>query len=232
MICAYCGMAVAAASVAGGGSRTNRSGSESFAAWDGGVRSPARHPIVLGLRLSSAALDATAALAERGVTTTGVTADARWLPAVGWRVDAAGGRTRFEGVESNDRTSGYLAVTRQLGSALSLSVSARTFAFERDLNEAYFDPDFYGIGEIAGRWQLQTGAWSWLLDVAPGVQKVTKAGDIAAAFRGSARLAYRLAPGRELSLAWGYSSAGLQSFTTGDAEYRYTALVSGVTWVF
>ena len=78
----------------------------------------------------------------------------------------------------------------------------------------------------------QSGPWSLLLEAAPGAQKITKDGDVTAAFRGSARGAYRFAPGREISVAWGYSSAGLQSFTTGASDYRYTALVSGISWVF
>jgi tetratricopeptide (TPR) repeat protein len=219
-------------SIGGGGSRTDRAGTKSFGAYGAGVRSPARHPLVLGISLASAALDATAALAEQGVRTTGVSADARWLPAVGWRIDAAAGWTRFDATESNDRTNGFLALTRQLTRALSISASGRAFTFERDLAEGYFDPDFYGIGEEADRWMGQTGAWSLLLEVAPGAQKITTDGDVSAAFRGSARGAYRFAPGRELSVAWGYSSAGLQSFTTGASDYRYTALVSGLSWVF
>ena len=82
------------------------------------------------------------------------------------------------------------------------------------------------------RWLAQTGPWSVLLEAAPGAQKVTSDGDVAAAFRASARAAYRFSPGRELSLALGYSSAGLQSFSTGDSDYRYTALVSGLSWAF
>jgi tetratricopeptide (TPR) repeat protein len=219
-------------SIGGGGSRTDRAGTRSFAAYRAGLRSPARHRLVFGASFASAALDATAALAERGVTTKGLAADARWLPSVGWRIDAAVGWTRFEGAESNDRTNGLVAVTRQLSRGFSVSASARAFTFERDLTEGYFDPDFYGIGEVAGRWLGQTGPWSLLLEVAPGAQQITQDGDVTAAIRGSARGAYRFAPGRELSLAFGYSSAGLQSFSTGDADYRYMALVSGVSWVF
>jgi hypothetical protein len=151
---------------------------------------------------------------------------------VGWRIDASAGRTRFEATEANDRTSGFLAVTRQMSRAFSLSASARAFGFERDLAEGYFDPDFYGIGEVAGRWMGQTGPWSFLLEVAPGAQKITQDGDVTAAFRSSVRGAYRLAPGREISLAWGYSSAGLRSFATGASDYRYMALVSGISWIF
>jgi len=219
-------------SLGGGGSRTDRAGTRTFAAYSAGLRSPPRHPLVLGVSFVSAALDATAALDERGVTTAGLTADARWLPAVGWRIDAAGGWTRFEATESNDRINGSVAVTRQVGRAFALSAAARAFGFERDLAEGYFDPDFYGLGEIAARWTGRSGPWGLLLEAAPGAQKITRDGDVGAAFRGSVRGDYRFAPGREISVAWGYSSAGLQSFTSGASDYRYTALVSGLSWVF
>jgi tetratricopeptide (TPR) repeat protein len=219
-------------SLGGGGSRADRAGSQSFAAFSAGVRTPARNRLVVGVGFASAALDATAALVDRGVTTAGVTADARWLPAVGWRVDAAAGWTRFEGTESNDRTSGLLAVNRQLSRMFSAAVSTRVFGFEQDLAEGYFDPEFYGIGEVAVRWLGQSEPWSFLAEVAPGAHKITSEGDVTATFRGAARVAYRFARGREISLGWGYSSTGLQSFSTGDSDYRYTALVSGVSWIF
>jgi hypothetical protein len=68
--------------------------------------------------------------------------------------------------------------------------------------------------------------------MAPGVQQVTKDGDPSGAFRASARVAYRLAPGREISVAGGFSSTGLQTFSTGTADYRYTALMVGGSWVW
>lgn len=64
------------------------------------------------------------------------------------------------------------------------------------------------------------------------MQQVGEEGDPSGAFRTSARLAYRLRPGREISLSGGFSSTGLQSFSTGESDYRYTALVAGVSWVF
>jgi hypothetical protein len=45
-------------------------------------------------------------------------------------------------------------------------------------------------------------------------------------------VAYRLAPGREISVAAGYSSTGLQSFSSGASDYRYTALIFGGSWVW
>jgi tetratricopeptide (TPR) repeat protein len=217
-------------SAGAGGSDSDGSGS--VTAYQVGLRTPARHPVALGVGFASSALDATAALAEGGATTTGLTLDGRWTPSPRWRIDASAGRTRFEGSLANDRTHGSLALNRQVGSRLNLGGSVRAFSFERDLTEGYFDPDFYGILEAPGRWIQQAGSWTFVGELAPGVQKVTSEGDLAAAFRGSVRVGYRLAPGRELSLGWGYSSTGLQSFSTGATDYRYMAVVTGGSWVF
>jgi tetratricopeptide (TPR) repeat protein len=219
-------------SAGGGGSHTDGGGGMSTAAYRFGLRSPARHPLVLDLSFASSALDVTAALAENGVTTTGGNASLRWTPAPGWRIDAAGGRTRFSGVQDNDRTNGFLSVSNRIGRALTVGGSARFFWFQQDLTEGYFDPDFYGIAELTGRWLERAGDWTLLLEIAPGLQQVTKDGDPAAAFRGSASVAYQVAPGREVSLSGGYSSTGLQSFSTGASDYRYTALIFGMNWVF
>jgi hypothetical protein len=45
-------------------------------------------------------------------------------------------------------------------------------------------------------------------------------------------VAYRIGPGRELSLTFGYSSAGLTSFATTAGNYNYTAFILGSSWVF
>lgn len=207
-------------------------GGGSVTSYQAALRTPNRHHAAAAITFASSALDATAPLADRGVTTTGLTLDARWTPSPRWRVDASTGRTRFEGTQANERTHGSLAVSRQIGRRFNVGVSARAFSFEQDLTEGYFDPDFYGIVELPGRWILESGRWTLVTEVAPGVQQVTTDGDLAAAFRGSARAAYRLGNGRELSVGWGYSSTGLQSFSTGASDYHYMALVTGASWVF
>jgi hypothetical protein len=109
-------------------------------------------------------------------------------------------------------------------------VAGRAFTYDKDLQDGYFDPDFYGIAELTGRWLGRGGAWSLLLELAPGTQQVTRDGSPSATVRSSARIAYDVAPGRELSLSGGYSSTGLQSFSTGDGGYRYRALILAAGW--
>jgi hypothetical protein len=154
----------------------------------------------------------------------------RWSPAQGWRVDASLGHSTFEGSQKNTRNNGSLAVSRRVGRQFSLGASLRAFAYDLDLNDGYFDPDFYGIGEITSYWRYSPIPWAFLVELAPGLQKVTTAGDANVSLRGTARVAYRIAAGRELSLSFGYSSAGLMSFSTGASDYRYTALILGLNW--
>jgi hypothetical protein len=115
---------------------------------------------------------------------------------------------------------------------LTLGMGVRAFGFEHDLTDGYFDPDFYGIGELTTRWSYSPGPWSFLLEVAPGAQRVGAEGPWTGAIRSSARIAYGFDRGREISVAVGYSSAGLHSFSTGASDYRYKALVFGAGWAF
>jgi tetratricopeptide (TPR) repeat protein len=219
-------------SVGGGGNETDGAGPSGYAAYQVGLTSPARHPATMGLTLVSSGLDATAALAEIGVKTTAATITGRWTPAPAWRVDAAGGWARFAGTQDNDRTSGFLSISRRVARIFSLGGSFRAFSFEQDLADGYFDPDFYGIVELTARWLHQPRRWSLLVELAPGAQRVGSSGDLGATLRTSGRIGYRIAPGREVSLSAGYSTTGLQSFASGASDYRYTALILGVSWVF
>ena len=108
----------------------------------------------------------------------------------------------------------------------------RGFSFEKDLNDGYFDPDFYGIGEITSHWLYRPVPWTFLVELAPGVQQVGRDGDVSVAARSNVRVAYGFGPGREVSLSFGYSSAGLMSFASGDSGYRYTAFILGSNWAF
>jgi hypothetical protein len=114
----------------------------------------------------------------------------------------------------------------------TLGLGHRYFGFDEDLDEFYFDPDYFGLTEVMAKGSWERGPWGFLVEFSPGAQKIRSDGDYEAALRTSARVSYRVAPGREVSLSGGYSSAGLQSFGTGDSDYRYRAFVLGGSWVF
>ncbi|HZD04502.1 MAG TPA: tetratricopeptide repeat protein [Longimicrobiales bacterium] len=200
--------------------------------WSGALETPGRYPWVLRMAASRSALDATALMAERGVVKDEATVSTRWTSPGGWRLDASLGRAWMEGTASNRRNQASLGLSKRLGQSWNVGARGRAFGYRRDLTDGYFDPDFYGIAELVGLFQWEPAHWSVRLEAAPGVQQVTTDGDPAGAFRASARLAWRLRPGRELSVSGGYSSTGLQSFSTGASDYRYTAVVVGASWVF
>lgn len=215
-----------------GGARNDSEERDTFTSFSLGVTSPGRHSFGGGVSVRRSPLDATARLVETGVEMDLLDVSGRWSPAPGWQVTGSGGVAEFRGAETNTRTHGNVRAQRRVGWGWTLGVGTRYFAFDENLNEGYFDPDFFNLTELSARWLWEPEGWRVLLEGAPGMQKVGSEGDLAAAFRASARLTYRLAPGRELSLSGGYSSAGLQSFSTGEADYRYRAFTLGGRWVF
>lgn len=215
-----------------GGSGNDGPDRTATAAWSLGASSPGRNPVGVSVNAASYALDATALLVERGVRVTEVGASGRWTPASGWRLDAALGTATFRGTATNHRASLAASASRRLARVWTVGGAVRGFGFEDDLADGYFDPDFYGIAEVTGRWLVEPGRWSLSLEAAPGLQQVTRDGEPAGALRATARVTYRLAPGRELSVSGGYSSTGLQSFSTGASDYRYTTIALGGSWVF
>lgn len=215
-----------------GGVHSNSTRRSSLTELRAGVRTPERHPLVASVDASSVPLTETARLAELGGRSTDVVVSARWSPSGVWRLDGSVGIGRYEGTEDNGRRSAALAGSYRLGRFFSVGAAMRTFSFEKDLNDGYFDPDFYGIAELTGYWLYRPLPWSFLVELAPGIQQVRSDGDRGATLRSNARIAYELGPGRDLSLSFGYSSAGLVSFATGESDYRYTALVLGSSWAF
>jgi len=215
-----------------GGSHADGGARRSFTSVRLGLSTPGRYPYTGTITYQAHALDATALMAERGVRIRQLDLDGHWTPAPGWRLDASLGRAVLRGTERNQRGNGSLSAGRRISHGVTLGFGVRTFGYQKDLHDGYFDPDFYGIAEVTGRWLYEPGHWSFLLEGAPGAQKVTKSGSAKGAYRVSARLGYRFAPGRELSLSGGYSSTGLQSFSTGASGYRYTAVILGASWVF
>lgn len=215
-----------------GGSVTDGLGDPTFLAYRASVRSPQRHPLDVTVEVSSAGLDDTAALADRGVRATQLLVTGRWRPNLDWRVDAQLGVGSYSATESNGRRSFLLSASRGVGQALSVGAGFRGFSFGKNLFDGYFDPDYYGIAEVTGMWLHQPAPWTFLIEVAPGVEQVTTNGDPTLAFRGNGRVGYRVGPMSEVSLGVSYSTASVTTFASGGDGYDYVALVLGVSWVF
>ena len=215
-----------------GGTRTDGEGTASFTSFRAGLTSPGRYPVSGGISIHRYPLDVTAQLVEQGVQVDQAEVSGRWTPASGWRVAGSAGLGTFTGEEENRRVHAQVRMDRRVGARWTVGLSHRYFGFEKDLEEFYFDPDFFGLTEVTGGWLWEPGRFGVLLEAAPGAQKVRSDGELTAAFRASARISLRLAPGREFSLSGGYSSAGLQSFSTGSSDYRYGAVILSGNWVF
>ena len=215
-----------------GGSRNDGTRDRSLVEYQAGARSPERQRVVAALSVTSVGLTETAFLADLGGRSTEVLATARWSPALDWRVDGSVGIGKFSGTEDNGRRSASLSTSVRVGRGISVGVSARGFSFEKNLDDGYFDPDFYGIAELTSYWLYRPGPWTVLVEVAPGVEKVRRNGDVGSSLRASARLGYTIGAGREVFVSGGYSSAGLASFATSSSGYSYKTFNLGSSWTF
>jgi tetratricopeptide (TPR) repeat protein len=202
-----------------------------------GVSSPRRNPVRASVGYAHYALDGTALLIQREVYLDELSVGASWTPARRWTVSGNAGTAQFTGRESgeeNRRVNGSLAVARRVTGPLTLGVSVRSFGFERDLSDGYFDPDFYGLAELTARWLREWRHWHVNAEVAPGMQQVRSDGDPSGSFRGEGSLAYVLSPGRQIVLTGVFANAGISQLSPGgdSADYRYRAVSLSGYWTF
>ena len=108
----------------------------------------------------------------------------------------------------------------------------RTFGFEKNLQDGYFDPSFYLHAEAIARWRPLRGPWHVTGEAAPGLEQITSTWDPHATIRVALQAAYDLSTGRQIGISALYSNAGLQSFSTGGAGYRYVAVTLSGSWAF
>lgn len=200
------------------------------------LSSPGRYPVRGNVSYAHYAMDYTAALINFGVYLDELSASANWVPARGWTVAGGAGTARFtsrETGEENRRVNGNLAVARRISRPVTLGVAARFFGFDRDLNEGYFDPDFYGLAEVTARWLREGRHWSLDAELAPGMQQVRSSGEPSGSMRGAGSVAYILSPGRRLVLTGTFANTGLTQIAPGaGADYRYRAVSIAGQWTF
>lgn len=200
------------------------------------VATPRRLPVSGTLRWSRGAFDATALLVEHRVRSEELALDgfARLGAATTLAGTVSGGRfVSARSGRANPRTAASLSLTRRWSPALEVGVAGRTFGFEKDLDDGYFDPDVFALGEVVGRWTRARGALSFMLEGAPGLQRVGSGGDTDAVFRGTARLTRALGIGRELTVGGVLASSGGERLSPGDGgDYSYRALTASLIWTF
>ncbi len=197
--------------------------SKTMGAYRLSVETPSRHPVIGTVSLNGLPLDETAQLMETGVHVVMLEGSVRATPASGWRATMTAGTAGYSGSETNRRLSGSVGVDRRLSGAWLVGVSLRAFGFEKNLNDGYFDPEFYGIGELWGAWTGSFDAWELNVSAAPGVQQVKQADYERTSMvgRASASVGCRVRPSSEIILRGMYSSTGLNTFATGSEDYRY-----------
>lgn len=204
------------------------------------VRVTVTPPILAGRTLTLAytrqAVDGTALLVRRQVVGDELGFSGSMSPAQGWTLSAGAGGARFRGRvsgESNRRWNGNAALARRLSRLFTVGMAARAFGWRKDLNDGYFDPEFYGLGELTGRLLHDTGRWVLNAEVAPGLQQIRWDGDPSGALRATGGLAYVFGPGRQLGLSAAYADAGLQSLSPGEgSDYTYRAFSVTGSWAF
>jgi Flp pilus assembly protein TadD len=204
------------------------------------VSSPSRNRVVGRLSFNRSAFDPTRDLVERGVTFTETSAGVRIRPTDRWNVDAGVAYGIFDGTESNARTLAHATGAFRIAPSWSTVGRARTFGFAKDrgeLNDAYFNPNAYALGEVFPRWEPLRGPWHASAEIGLGVEYIdfglpgqpatTRWGT----FRAALRIAYDLAPGRQIGLSGMYTdNAGpFAGETTG---YRYFATTLSGAWAF
>lgn len=202
-----------------------------------GVSSPGRNRVTANAGYAHYALDGTAVLIQREVYLDEFSAGLSWTPAQRWTLSFGAGTANFTGRESgeeNRRTNAALAVAWRVTGPLTLGLSSRAFAFERDLSDGYFDPDLYSLAELSARWLREWRHWSVNLEVAPGRQQVGSDGDPSGSFRGAGTLAYLFSPGRRIVLNGVFANSGLSGLSpgAGSADYRYRAVSVSGFWTF
>jgi tetratricopeptide (TPR) repeat protein len=193
---------------------------------------PGRYRVGGSLTLLHTAFDATALIIEHGVTMTERSLALRFTPAPRWNLDGSASWTTFEGNETNRRIGGYFGATRTLAPAWAAVASVRSFGFAKNLQDGYFDPDFFLLSELTVRWRPVRGRWEVSTEAAPGVQQVGRGGVAQATIRAAARTVWEPAPGRQVAASALYTNAGLESFATGLAGYRYFAFTLSGSWAF
>lgn len=194
---------------------------------------PVAYPVKGSVSVSRNAFDATALLVRNRVVTHEIAASAYTGPLRGWTLSGGASAAGYHGDEWNRQLSGNAAATRLLRRPLTLGVAARAFGFKKDLNEGYFDPDFYGIGEITASVYQEVRKWSFWTEIAPGLQQVGSTGKRTGAFRATGRIGYTVTPGRQVGVSAGLSNSGLHQLSpAADADYRYRAFSIFGGWRF
>jgi tetratricopeptide (TPR) repeat protein len=219
-----------------GASTSDSPDAEILPAWSFGVSTPARNRVAAAVSVARTPFDATAITTENRVTVREIAVDARWSPSRSWLLHAVAAGGAFEAGASgrrNGRWRGQAELVRRLNQTFGLVLAGRGFGFADDLDDGYFDPDFYGVLEIGTRLRRERRHWHVEGEIAPGIEKIRLDGEAAGSLRAMAGVTYLLRPGRQVRMTVVYANSGIEKLSpTGGGEYRYASAGIGFLWRF
>lgn len=220
-------------SITAGVSESNALGAEPIGTVQLAFNSPLRDRVAINAGFVRTAFDYTAPLMEQGVYFKEFRAGARLLLPRRTTLSTTLAHATFEGTSRNHRTQSLTSLTKRLTNPITVGANLRVFGFTEDLNDGYFDPNFYSLLEATGRWQQTYGQNLTLhAELAPGLQKIRTGGSFGATVRAVAGATFGVLPGRQLSIQGVYASTGIQSFSTSPGTYRYRAITLSGGWRF
>jgi tetratricopeptide (TPR) repeat protein len=215
-----------------GASASGATGVGAIPAGEARISTPARNRVAGSFGFTARALDETATLIRNGVKYALLNGDIRFTPSQEWRIAGGAGIGRFDGSEFNRRLDGWADARRRLSREWSVGLAVRSFGFEKNLNDGYFDPNFYILAQVPVAWSLPVARWAVSVRVAPGVEQIGSQGSPRGALGAAGEVGYAVSPGRQVSAWAGYSSTGMAAFATGSADYRYGTFGVRGTWTF
>ncbi len=220
-------------SATAGVSESNALTAEPIGSFRLGVGSPRRNNVSANVSFSRTAFDYTAPLIEQGVYFLEWRGTARTLLPHRVTLTTTVAHAIFNGTNRNHRTLANATIIKRITTPVTIGANVQVFGFTQDLNDGYFDPNFYGLAEGLARWQRTISQkWTLFAELAPGLQQVRTDGSFGATVRTTGRIAYGISPGRQISVSGVFASTGIQSFSTEPGSYRYRAVTFGGTWMF
>jgi hypothetical protein len=221
---------------AAGGTGSNDPSGVTSAALSAFAATPANRAAVFTVNASRTPLDYTLPLVRNRVVMTEGVVSVEARRGRDWDFGAAAGVATYD-VRASGRDSRRISfrttARRRLNDRFAILLGARALGFDRDLNGGFFDPDAYGLVDVAVVWHHEPSGWLLDAEVAPGIQRIGSAGRTTGALRATASVAWQIRPGRELTARGTFANAGLQQL--GDVDggaYRYASFGIGFAWWF
>lgn len=199
-----------------------------------GVATPPLRGVAVTAGVRREPLHVTAQLIQRDVYLADGSIALRAEPGRHWSLEGGYAYTVFDGTRTNHRHQAHGGLTRRLARDWFVGGRLRVLGFANDLDDGYFDPALYGLGEIPLVWSRGLGGAHVRAEAAPGLQLIHFDGleRWQATLSASARVAYLVGPGREVGVTALFSRSGLERLTTPVGGYRYLMLGAFGSWAF